>query len=232
MMPQNVTEGDTGKPLLGQTLNGGHRPKMPQFSPLARAAGLTLDEDDVMSDLLRRPGALTFSHMGMYVLDIERMARFYREVLGFTETDRGLLGTAQLVFLSRDPAEHHQLVLATGRPADLGFSVINQISLRVPDLATLREVRRRMQADAGAHDLASVTHGNAISIYVRDPEGNRLEVFMDCPWYCEQPLREPVDLDLPDEAVMAQAEAMARNRPRFQPRSEWMAEMAHRMGQA
>lgn len=43
----------------------------------------------------------------------------------------------QLVFLSRDPNEHHQLVLASGRPAESnppGFNVINQISLRVPDL--------------------------------------------------------------------------------------------------
>ena len=90
---------------------------------------------------LSRPGSLVFSHMGFYVRDLERMARFYQEVLCFTETDRGDLGPVQLVFMSRDPAEHHQIVLASGRPADLGFSVINQISLRVPDLATLRTVR-------------------------------------------------------------------------------------------
>lgn len=185
-----------------------------------------------MSDLLKRRDALTFSHMGFYVRDLERMARFYRDVMCFTETDRGDLGPVQLVFLSRDPAEHHQLVLASGRPADLAFSVINQISLRVPDLATLREVRHRVAADPGVHDLVCATHGNAISIYFRDPEGNRLEVFMDSPWYCEQPLRETIDLDLPDEELMARAEALARSRPRFQPRSQWMAEMARRMGQA
>lgn len=185
-----------------------------------------------MSDLLKRRDALTFSHMGFYVRDLERMTRFYRDVMCFTETDRGDLGPVQLVFLSRDPAEHHQLVLASGRPADLSFSVINQISLRVPDLATLREVRNRVAADPGVHDLVCATHGNAISIYFRDPEGNRLEVFMDSPWYCEQPLRETIDLDLPDDELMAFAEALARSRPRFQPRSQWMAEMARRMGQA
>ena len=76
--------------------------------------------------------ALRFSHMGFYVRDIERMARFYKDVLCFTETDRGDLGAVKLVFLSRDPSEHHQVVLASGRPADLAFSVINQISMRVP----------------------------------------------------------------------------------------------------
>lgn len=174
--------------------------------------------------------SLVFSHMGFYVRDLERMARFYKEVLCFTETDRGDLGPVQLVFLSRDPAEHHQVVLATGRPADLGFSVINQISFRVPDLATLRLVRDRVAGDADVTELLCATHGNAVSIYFRDPEGNRLEVFLDMPWYCEQPLREPIDLDQPDDAILARAEAIARSRPKFQPRAQWMADMTRRMG--
>ena len=183
-----------------------------------------------MSHPLGRRDALVFSHMGFYVRDLPRMARFYKEVLCFFETDQGDLGPVQLVFLSRDPAEHHQIVLATGRPADLAFSVINQISLRVPDLATLRAVRARVAADPDVSDLVCATHGNAVSIYFRDPEGNRLEVFMDMPWYCEQPLREPIDLDQSDEAVMAAAEALARSRPKFRSRAQWQAEMAQRMG--
>ncbi|NDF45310.1 MAG: VOC family protein, partial [Betaproteobacteria bacterium] len=117
-----------------------------------------------------------------------------------------------------------------GRPQDLTFSVINQISLRVPDLATLRLVRDRVAAEPDVTDLVSATHGNAVSIYFRDPEGNRLEVFMDTPWYCEQPLREPIDLDLSDADVMAQAEALARSRPKFQSRADWQASMARLMG--
>lgn len=174
--------------------------------------------------------ALVFSHVGFYVRDIDRMARFYGDTLGFFETDRGSLGTVRLVFFSRDPGEHHQIVLASGRPAEPGFNVINQISLRVPDLATLRAVRDRVAAEPDVTDLLTATHGNAISIYFRDPEGNRLEVFLDTPWYCEQPLREPIDIDRPDEQVMAQAEALARSRPRFRSRAEWRAEMAQRMG--
>lgn len=174
--------------------------------------------------------SLVFSHMGFFVNDIERMARFYKEVLCFTETDQGDLGTMQLVFLSRDPAEHHQVVLVSGRPDPLAFNLINQISMRVPDLATLRLVRDRVAADPDVRELICATHGNAVSIYFRDPEGNRLEIFMDMPWYCEQPLREPIDLDQSDEAVMAQAEALARSRPKFQSRATWQAEMARRMG--
>jgi catechol 2,3-dioxygenase len=177
-------------------------------------------------------GSLVFSHMGFYVRDLERMASFYKSALCFTETDRGDLGSAQLVFLSRDPAEHHQVVLVSGRPAELGFSIINQLSFRVPDLATLRLVRARAQAEGGASDIQSVTHGNAISVYLRDPEGNRIEVFMDTPWYCEQPLREAIDLDQSDDVILARAEAMARSRPKFQSRAQWQASMARLMGYA
>ena len=183
-----------------------------------------------MSSPLGQRNSLVFSHMGFYVRDIERMARFYREVMCFFETDRGQLGAVELVFFSRDPSEHHQIVLATGRPADLSFSVINQISLRVPDLATLREVRKRAQADPDVTEMVCATHGNAVSIYFRDPEGNRIEVFMDMPWYCEQPLREPIDLDQSDETVMAAAEALARSRPKFRSRAQWVSEMEQLMG--
>lgn len=183
-----------------------------------------------MSSSLAQRNSLVFSHMGFYVRDIERMARFYKDVMCFFQTDRGLLGAVELIFLSRDPTEHHQIVLASGRPVDLNFSVINQISLRVPDLATLREVHRRAQADADVTELVCATHGNAVSIYFRDPEGNRLEVFMDMPWYCEQPLREPIDLAQSDEAVMAAAEALARSRPKFRSRVQWVSEMEQLMG--
>ncbi len=179
---------------------------------------------------LPRLESLQFSHLGYYVRDIERMARFYGDTLGFYETDRGLLGAVRLVFFSRNPGEHHQVVLASGRPEGASFNNINQISMRVTDLATLRLVRDRVAAEPDVTELMAATHGNAISIYFRDPEGNRLEVFLDTPWYCEQPLREAIDLDRSDEAVMAQAEALARSRPRFRSREQRRAEMEQLMG--
>ena len=53
---------------------------------------------------------------------------------------------------------------------------------------------------------------------------------MDTPWYCEQPLRETIDLELSDEAVMAAAEALARSRPKFRSREQWIGEMEQLMG--
>lgn len=171
---------------------------------------------------------LQFSHIGLYVSDLPRMAAFYKQALRFTQTDAGDLGAVQLVFLSRDPREHHQLVLATGRPADMGFNVVNQISFRVPDLAALRRFHERLLAH-GATGMLPVTHGNAVSLYCRDPEGNRLELFMDTPWYCDQPLREPIDLTQSDAAILAQAEAIAKRLPKFMSRAQWHADIARRM---
>jgi len=91
--------------------------------------------------------ALSFSHMGIFVADIARMEDFYTRLLGFAVTDRGNLGSIKLVFLSRDPREHHQIVLATGRPGALPFNPINQISFRMAEFAGLREMHRRLEAE-------------------------------------------------------------------------------------
>lgn len=172
---------------------------------------------------------LAFSHVGIWVHDLDAMERFYTGVLGFTVTDRGQLGPVDLVFLSQDPREHHEIVLARGRPRELAFNPINQVSLRVESLAALRAVHHRLRDEAVA-ELRPVTHGNAISVYFRDPEGNRLEIFLDTPWYTPQPLREPVDLDQPDDAIWQAIEALCRGRPGFKTRDAWEAEMRARIG--
>lgn len=169
-----------------------------------------------MSDV---PG-LAFSHMGIFVADLARMEEFYTRVLGFIVTDRGPLGSASLVFLSRNPSEHHQIVLVSGRPAAEAFNPINQVSFRVDGLAGLREMHRRLQEE-GVKELAPVSHGNALSVYFRDPEGNRLELFIDTPWYVEQPVRVPIDLGRPEAEIWEWAERDARSRPGFQPVEEW-----------
>lgn len=148
-------------------------------------------------------------------------------------TDRGQLDgpggtTMDLVFLSRDPDEHHQLVLISGRPKELSFNPINQISLKGDSLPTLCAMHRLLLQE-GRPGIMTVTHGNAVSIYVPDPEGNRLELYVDLPWYVSQPMRVPIDLG--DEATLMQRlESHARTLPGFRPRSQWRAEMARRMG--
>jgi catechol-2,3-dioxygenase len=181
---------------------------------------------------MKRPG-LTFSHVGLFVHDLDKMEDFYTRILEFTVTDRGQLpgpnGPVNLVFTSRDPDEHHQIVLITGRPAEISFNVVNQLSLKADSLGTLREMHRRL-VEYGANAITPVTHGNAISVYAQDPEGTRLELYLDMPWYVSQPMRVPMDFSLDDTALMAEVEKHARSLPGFKPRSEWRAEMARRMG--
>jgi catechol-2,3-dioxygenase len=151
---------------------------------------------------------LKFSHMGISVKDMPRMEAFYTRALGFTVTDRGEAGGMQLVFLSRDPLDHHQIVLASGRPSELPANTanpqfgpsINQISFRLGSLADLRDVHERLLAE-GASDLFPANHGIAWSIYAHDPEGNNLEFFVDTDWYIKQPFLIPLDLSRSDEEL-------------------------------
>ncbi|NBX54335.1 MAG: glyoxalase [Betaproteobacteria bacterium] len=184
-----------------------------------------------------QPPAVSFSHMGLYVNDLERQERFFTQFLGFSVTDRGHLSTpngpVQLVFLSRVPEEHHQMVLATGRPAELGFNTLNQMSFRVANLASLRDFFNAMHQAPWCHDITEVSpacHGNALSIYARGPEGNRIELFIDTPWYVNQPLREPFSFEQSDEDIWHWAHEMAKPLPGYRPRAQWVAEMKLKMG--
>jgi catechol-2,3-dioxygenase len=177
--------------------------------------------------------SLRFSHVGLHVIDMARMEDFYARVLGFTVTDRGQLqrpgGSVDLVFLSRDPDEHHQIVLASGRPEASGFNPINQLSFKTDTLSDLKALHSSLVAE-GLREITPITHGNALSVYARDPEGNRLELYFDLPWYVTQPVAVPVDLTLPETEIMGRAQAHARLMPGFRSRAQWREDMAQRMG--
>jgi catechol-2,3-dioxygenase len=164
----------------------------------------------------------------IHVRDLAAMERFYARYLGLLVTDRGQLGERTLVFLSRDAREHHQIVLVSGRADQSQDSVLNQVSLRVPDLDALRHFQAQAAA-CGGSDVHAITHGNAISLYVRDPEGNRLELYLDTPWYVSQPLRVPVDLAKADAAVWEDVHALARSLPGYKSADEWRRELEARI---
>jgi catechol 2,3-dioxygenase-like lactoylglutathione lyase family enzyme len=171
-----------------------------------------------------------FSHLGIHVTDLPRMEDFYTRVLGLLVMDKGALRDGPtLLFLSRDPDQHHQIVLVTGRPPGVDYNVVNQISFKVPTLAELKTMYARMRAE-GVKEFRIVTHGNAWSVYFPDPEGNRVELFVDTPWHTPQPFAEPFDIEAPVEAIVAKTEAICRNRPGFVSRADWREQQAQRMG--
>jgi catechol 2,3-dioxygenase len=179
---------------------------------------------------------IMFSHMGLSVIDIDRMEDFYTRVLGFTVTDRGAAGGMQLVFLSRDPGDHHQIVLATGRPSRLPENVanphfgpsINQISFKAASLAELRAMYERLEAE-GSTSLSPINHGISWSVYVHDPEGNNLEFFVDTDWYIPQPLLEPLDFSEPDAQIVARTRKLCESSHGFEPYGQWRERVGKRM---
>jgi len=180
---------------------------------------------------------LSLSHLGICCFDLPKQVEFYTGILGMTQTDRGALPSpldAELVFLTTDPGEHHQLVLVSGRregqvqqgPA-LGGSfgtAIFQLSFRLRDLATLRRVRDRLAA-AGCTHLIPINHGNAWSLYTRDPEGNALEFVVDSPWFVHQPCGEGLDLSLSDAEILRRTQLLCDDRG-GEPYADWRARVA------
>jgi catechol 2,3-dioxygenase-like lactoylglutathione lyase family enzyme len=176
--------------------------------------------------------SLSFSHVGLFVTDLDKMVDFYTKHLGLVISDREKRedGT-EIAFMTGDPREHHQVVFASGRPADLQYNMIQQISFRAPSLGQLREVYNKLLKEP-ITELGPVTHGNAISAYFRDPEGNRLEVFIDMPWHVPQPFRLPLELGRSDEELLTFVEESVRTQPGFVSRAEWSAGMAKKIEQA
>jgi len=174
-----------------------------------------------------------FSHIGIFATNLPKMEEFYTSILEFTVTDRGNLsgpdGPVELVFMSKDPEEHHQIVLVSGRPDIIDFNIINQISLKGDTIQSLQDMYVRL-TNVNAQGLSPVTHGNSLSLYVLDPEGNRIELYVDMPWYVTQPMRVPINLMQEESALMKEVECHALSLPGFQPRSVWVAAMKKKMG--
>ena len=171
--------------------------------------------------------AVHFSHFGIFVFDLPKMEAFYTDILGFLRSDGGVVRESQnLVFLTRDPREHHQIVLCEGRTAARGDALINQISLRVDSLDEVRAIHAAACAHPDADNINPINHVVAFSVYFTDPEGNRIEVFADSPWYATQPHIEPLDLTLSNEQILADTEARYKDEPSFQPIEEWRVAFA------
>jgi len=169
---------------------------------------------------------LSFSHVGVFVTDLAKMVDFYTRVLGAVVSDRDLMKDGrEIAFMTLDPREHHQLVFATGRPADLAYNMIQQLSFRAESLSALRETYVALKREPIV-ELGPISHGNAISAYFRDPEGNRLEVFVDTKWHVPQPCAEPLDLMQSDDEIMVLVERQIAKLPGVKLRSDWEDERA------
>jgi catechol 2,3-dioxygenase-like lactoylglutathione lyase family enzyme len=176
---------------------------------------------------------LRWSHAVLYVRDLEAMIGFYRDVLGFEVSDRGPLDPAapglEIVFLSQVATDHHQLAFVPVR-GDGPPSTVDHMAFRVESLADVKAMAARLAADGRAQGLQALSHGNAWSVYFRDPEGNGLEVFCDSPWHVRQPQVRPWDLETSEEELRRRTEAAFRSEPDFQPIESFYAGRRARFG--
>jgi catechol 2,3-dioxygenase len=120
-------------------------------------------------------------HVHLKVADLERALAFYCGVLGFALTQRY---GAQAAFVSAG-GYHHHIGLNTwesagGSPPPPGHTGLYHLAILYPDRAALADALRRVEAAGIALDGAS-DHGVSEALYLRDPDGNGVELYRDRP---------------------------------------------------
>ena len=120
-------------------------------------------------------------HVHLKVADLDRALDFYVGVLGFELMQR--FGD-QAAFVAAG-GYHHHLGLNTweskgGPPPPRGTTGLYHVAIRYPDRKTLADALRRV-LDAGVALDGATDHGVSEAIYLRDPDGNGIELYRDRP---------------------------------------------------
>lgn len=120
-------------------------------------------------------------HVHLKVADLERALGFWCGVLGFEEQTRMGVSAA---FVSAG-GYHHHIGLNTWEskgagPAPRGTTGLYHVAVRYPDRATLADALCRV-VEAGVPLDGASDHGVSEAIYLRDPDGNGVELYRDRP---------------------------------------------------
>jgi catechol-2,3-dioxygenase len=126
-------------------------------------------------------------HIVLYVRDIERSSRFYRDVLGWRQILPGAEERAPIAAFSAPSGRtHHELLLievgpdAAAQPEGRRVGLYH-FGLKVGDSDDeLREALARVE-QAGTQVLGASDHTVTHSLYIADPDGNEIELYVDVP---------------------------------------------------
>jgi catechol 2,3-dioxygenase len=173
---------------------------------------------------------LEVAHAVLYVHDVADMIDFYTNALGFEVMDRGPLGRDEIVFLSQNANDHHQVAFVTGREKPDPSNSVHHVAFRsAGTLDDLRSFKKTLEADTRVTQIMPLTHGNAWSVYFRDPEFNGVEVFIDTPWHVRQPQGEPLDLEKSNDEIVETTRAHFSTEPEFGPIDEFYSRRAQHL---
>jgi catechol-2,3-dioxygenase len=122
------------------------------------------------------------NHIVLYVRDAQRARAFYQDVLGFVVVET--MGE-QAVFLRANGSDnHHDLGLFGVGPEAAAPTRGERVGLyhAAWEVATIEDLARAREALLAARALSGESdHGNSLSLYAQDPDGNELEVFWMVP---------------------------------------------------
>lgn len=119
-------------------------------------------------------------HVVFYVKDLKHSLAFYRDLLGFKEVGRIFNNKAAALTSGRT---HHELLLievsdAPRAPAGRRLGLYH-IGIKVGDsLDELRAAKKELE-DAGVGITGMSDHTVSQSLYLRDPDGNEVELYVD-----------------------------------------------------
>jgi len=166
---------------------------------------------------------LSWSHAVLYVKDQDTMIDFYTNTLGFTVTDRGPIGpdgAPEIIFMSSDPNEHHQIAMIQTRKDEGPSNAVNHFAFRVESFADVKNLNTTLQEMEGIN-IMPLSHGNTLSVYFNDPEQNGIEVFWDTPWHVAQPQGKPWDPSLEEAEALDWVKENFSGEPTFEPRNDY-----------
>jgi catechol-2,3-dioxygenase len=129
-------------------------------------------------------------HIVLYVRDVERSSAFYREVLGWRQILPGVEERAQrspfAAFSAPSGRTHHELLLievgqdAAAQPEGRRVGLYH-FGLKVGDSDDeLREALTKVE-QSGTPLLGASDHTVTHSLYIADPDGNEIELYIDVP---------------------------------------------------